>query len=348
MNVLQFNEVSNNNDNQVSTLKEDKIAKVYRSFLSTHKSNSKQTAKAYHERVTEFFELILDKQIEFISEQDVLNIERADIQNNYIDYLRWKGNSNNTIKTKLNSVRSFYNELLINNVILNPSILKFKLKDDVTHHEAMSNSELDKLYEHMLNERNLSLEKYLLSKTFLVTANRRSEVFGMTWKNSFSIKTDVNTGEEVHVIQVMSKGAKHRESPISKEFYEELQQLNDGREKVFNMSEKTFERSLDRFSNQINKKITMHSFKATAITLGYRATKDLEMVRQLGNHENILTTQKIYLKEEKSLVNQLSYHVSRNNDINLDEVSYTDLLDVIKNNHHLKEGVIMALRNKIN
>ncbi len=348
MNVLQQNEIIKSNTGQLSTLGETKVMKVYRSFISAHKINSKETAKAYQNRVTEFFELTTDKQIEFVTDQDVVNIERADIQNNYIDYLRWKGNSNNTIKTKLNSVRSFYNELLINNVNLNPSILKFKFKDDVTHHEAMTHSELSKLYEHMSKERNLSLEKYLLSKTFIITANRRSEVFGMTWKDSFAVRTDFDTGEEVHVILVTSKGGKKRESPISKEFYEELQQLNDGREKVFNMNEKTFERSLDRFSDKINKKITMHSFKATAITLGYRATKDLEMVRQLGNHENVLTTQKIYLKEEKSLVNQLSYHVSRNNDISLDEISHEELLDVINENPHLREGIIMVLRNKIN
>ena len=345
MKVLQRNELVNHRGDLIEVVKENKVAKVYRSFISFHEGNSLKTAKAYDDRIKEFFDLILNSEIEFVTESDVKGIERADIHNNYIDHLRWKGNSNNTIKAKLNSVRSFYNELLANNINVNPLILKFKLKDDVTHHESMTEDELNQLYEFMLNERFLALEKYLLSKTFRITADRRSELFNITWKDGFAIRNDINTGEEVNVIRVKAKGGKVRESPISKEFYNELQQLNKGQEKVFSLSEKTFERALGRFSKKINKKITIHSFKATAITLGYRSTKDLDLVRQLGNHENVLTTQKTYLREEKSLVNQLSYHSSLNDNINISDISHEDLLNIINSYPHIREGITMVLRN---
>lgn len=331
-------------EKELTTLKSYEVYEIYTSFLNMHKNNSKGTALEYNKRVREFFTLVLDKDIEYVSEEEVIGIKKKDIQNDYIEMLLAKGNSGKTIKDKLTSVKSFFNELLANDIKVNPMIFKITIATDVKHHNALSDSELEELFQFMKSQKYLGLEKYLLVKTLFTTGNRTTATFNMKWDENFIVKTEQTTGEKINVIRIKDKGNKWIEKPISQEYYEELQELNTGdSELVFNFNPKTIERALKKFSEHIGKKITPHSLKSTAITLGYRMSRDIELVRQLGGHSSIATTQ-IYLREEESLVNQLSYNMSRNIDESaLDELSHEELLEVIKANEDIKKAILMRL-----
>ncbi|MED3976096.1 site-specific integrase [Priestia megaterium] len=332
------------NEKEVSYVKDYVVYEIYTSFLNMHKNNSKGTALEYNKRVREFFTLVLDKDVEYVSEEDVLSIKKKDIQNEYIEMLLAKGNSGKTIKDKLTSVKSFYNELLSNDIKVNPMIFKIKIATDVKHHNALSESELAELFEFMKNQKYLGFEKYLLVKTLFTTGNRTTATFNMKWNENFVVRREPTTGENINVIRIKDKGNKWIEKPISLEYYEELQRLNTGdSEYVFDFSTKTLERALKKFSEHIGKKITPHGLKATAITLGFSKTKNIELVRQLGSHSSILTTQS-YLREEESLVNQLSYSMSKEIDESiLDKLSHEELLDFIKDNEDIKNAILMRL-----
>lgn len=321
---------------------DSEVYEVYKSFLSMHAINSLATEKNYDIRVREFFQLILGKKVEFLTADEIRSIKKRVVQMEYIDKLILRGNSFNTIETKLNSVASFYGELMANDIMVNPKTLKSNLPKDVTHHDALTKEELDSLFEFMKNEKELGIQKYLLVKMLFTTANRKTATVGLTsecgmsWNENFISRRDVNTGEDIVVVRVMDKGNKWSEKPISDEFYEELQQINDGREHVFSMNPKTLSRSLERFSKKLGRKITPHSLKATAITYGYAMTRDIELCRQLGGHKSITTTEG-YLNEEKSLVNQLSYRSSKPMDFSrLNELTHDELKELIKQNDDLK------------
>jgi site-specific recombinase XerD len=325
------------------------VLKVFESFLSMHKKNSERTANEYKSRVEEFFRMTLGKDVKFVTLEEIQSIKKADVQTKYIDALTEKGNSNNSIKTKLNSVRSFYNELLSNDLKVNPLIFKVKLPVEVTHHESLSREELEQLFEFMKDEKELAMEKYLLVKILFTTANRKtatvgvSSECGMTWEDNFVIRRDSETGEDIHVVRIKDKGNKWIEKPISDEFYDELQQINNGQKHVFNLNPKTLTRALERFSKQLGRKITAHSLKATAITLGYQMTKDIELCRQLGGHSSIATTE-IYIREEKSLTNQLSYNASRELDESmLEQLSHEELLEFINRHDDIKRAILLRL-----
>jgi site-specific recombinase XerC len=325
------------------------VMEVFKAFLSMHKKNSVKTMEDYQARVEEFFKMTLKKPIKFVTIEELHTIKAKDVQTKYIDELEKRGNCFNTIQTKLNSVRSFYNELLKNEIMVNPIIFKVKLPVEVNHHEALSRDELQLLFDHMKSEKELATEKYLLVKMMFTTANRRTATMGMktesgmTWEDNFVIRKDKVTGQEIHVVRVQDKGKKWIEKPISDEFYQELQQINKGQEYVFNMSSKTLARALERFSKKIDKKITPHSLKATAITIGYQMTKDIELCRQLGGHSSMVTTE-IYIREEKSLVNQLSYNMSREvDDSVLESLSHRELLDFINSNEDIKMAILLRL-----
>lgn len=322
---------------------------VFKSFLSQHGKNSTRTRDDYAHRVEEFFQMVLSKSVRHVTIEEIDLIKSVHVQLKYIDELERRGNGNNTIQTKLNSVRSFYNELLKNDIKVNPMIFKVKLPIEVKHHDSLTREELNDLFEFMKSERDLAMEKYLLIKMMFTTATRKTPTVGiktesgMTWKDNFVVRRDRNTGEAIHVVRVKEKGEKWQEKPISNEFYEELQQINNGQEYVFTLSSKTLQRSLERFSKRLGRKITPHSLKATAITLSYQMCKDIELCRQLGGHASIVTTE-IYLREEKSLVNQLSYNLSRNIDEDaLESLSHREILDLINDNTDIKMALLMRL-----
>lgn len=339
-------------EENVHSLKNYEINKVFNSFISLHTKNSERTAEEYSSRVNEFFQMTLGKNVNFVTLDEIKGIKKADVQTLYIDKLVERGNKFNSIQTKLNSVRSFYNEMLANTLEVNPMIFKVKLPKDVTHHESLERPELEMLFEFMKNQKELAMEKYLLVKMLFTTANRKtatmgiSKECGMTWEDNFSVMKDRVTGEEINVVKIIDKGQKEIEKPISKEFYDELQQINKGQKYVFEISPKTIQRALNSFSKVIGRKITVHSLKATAITLGYQMTKDIELCRQLGGHSSIMTTE-IYIREEKSLISQLSYNMSKElDDSLLDSLSHSELLDFIKSNEDIRTILLTRLDRK--
>jgi hypothetical protein len=91
----------------------------------------------------------------------------------------------------------------------------------------------------------------------------------------------------------------------------------------------------------IGKNITAHCLKVTAITLGYKMTKDIELCRQLGGHASIATTG-IYLREEKDYTKQLSYNMGRRfTGSILDYMSVDEVIKVIEENDEIKNSIIM-------
>lgn len=331
-------------EGNVVPLRNPIVQEVYQSYIAMHRMKSMRTAEEYDSRIKEFFKLTLKKDIAFIEPEEIIELHKKDVIKDFVMEQSRKGNKNSTIITKLNSVRSFYNELLANNVKVNPKTLDIKLPKGVKHHEALSLEELQSLYDFMKNEKELGEIKYLLFKTMFVTGNRISETLSMTWKENFIVQKDENIGVDVHVVKVLGKGGKWNYKPISDEFYEELQQLNNGQEEVFPISIKTVRRSLARFTKQLGRKITPHSFKATAITLGYKMSKDINLCKQLGSHSSTATTE-IYLRDEDSFVNQLSYNMSLDfDDSVLDDMSKEELLDIIKSNEDIKYTILMRMR----
>lgn len=330
--------------------REYSVQAVYKSYLNLHSRNSNNTAKSYDKRVREFFRLILSKDIESITLEDIQSIKSMDVQNEYVERLIENGNSGNTIETKLHSVKSFYDELLKNDMNVNPMVLKVKLKKEIKHTQALTEEELFGLYEFMKKEKD-GLEKYLLTKTLFLTAQRKMATLRMTWKDNFIKKRDSITGEMIWVIRVLDKGKQWKERPISNDFYEELQQLNQGQEMVFPIHSqrnayKRYERSLKKYGEIINKNLSFHTMKATSITIGWKMSKDLILCKQLGGHANSATTE-IYINEEKSLTNQLSYGLSKSVDYSiLNDLTHDELLSFINENEDIKNMIVMRLSHK--
>ncbi|URJ76343.1 tyrosine-type recombinase/integrase (plasmid) [Bacillus velezensis] len=327
------------------------VQDVYESFLSAHKRNSIKTFEEYNRRIVEFFQLTIQKHISNVTLQDIQSIKHSDIQTKYVDVLLERNNSANSILTKLHSVKSFYDDLLKNDLQVNPVSLKVRLKKDVKHHEALDIDEYRGLLDFMKEEKD-GEEKYLYTKALFHTGQRRSATQYMRWEESFIQKKDSITGDYVWLIRVRDKGKQWKETPISDDFYNEIQLLNKGQEFVFEELSKSgaikrYERSLKKYGKKIGKSLSIHCMKATAITIGWEMSRDMNLCKQLGGHSSWATTE-IYIREEKSFTNQLSYSMSSDlDDSILDGLSHQELLDVIKKNEDIKNRLLIRLnKNK--
>lgn len=340
--------VNDSNAVRVENIRNMVVQDIWKAFMKTHKRNSFETARGYDTKIREFFKLITGKDIEFLTVDDIQGIMSKDVKNKYVDVLLERSNKADTIKTKLHCVKSFYDELLKNEIQVNPMALKIKFKKSVKHHEALSLDEYLNLVEFMKDEDD-GLEKYLYTKLLFQTGGRKTATVNLTWDN-FSIKKDLETGKNIWVINFVGKGQKDTDKPISDEFYEELRQLESP--KLFPVlseskgSYKRYERSLKKYGKMIGKdNISIHTLKATSITIGYMLTKDINLCKQLGSHESLATTE-IYLKPEKAYTKQLSYNMSRELDESiLDNMPHEELLKFIKSNEDIKMSILMRMGN---
>lgn len=334
----------NENLSKTKLLKPRKSAwSVYDTFIKHLENNSKDTARAYDQRIREFFTMTAGTDIERLSIEDIKAIDNSMVKKYYVDVLlNQRGNKEGTIITKLNTVSSYFQELQVAGHNVNHKVLKVKLKTVTSHHKSLSHDELYDLFDFLKAEKQLGMTKYLAAKTLYVTANRKSAVFGMKWSD-IKVKKDIDTGDSVYVIELIDKGKVVSNKPISNDFYEELlnikSETDTGEDLVFKIHPKTFERTIKKFDEDIS----IHSFKATAITLGYQMTKDLNLCKQLGNHSQLATTE-IYIRDEKSYTKQLSYLSGANTDDQLlKEMGHAELMEFIEENKDIKRIIVSRL-----
>ena len=320
----------------------NEVSDIYDSFIRNNYRNSQKTGEEYARRIEEFCNMVFDKSVKFVTAEEFSQLKSVDIESRYVQKLEGNGNSNSTITTKLRSVKSFTTELSRNDISVNPAIFNIKIKKTTKHHQALSKDELMDMYEFMKAESVMGTEKYLIAKTLFITGNRRTATFNMNWSD-IEKKCDVS-GAEVWVITVKDKGGKVVEKPIADEFYEELCQLKGESEKVFTMNPKTFWRSIKKYGAVIDKDITIHSLKATALTLGYQMTKDINLCKQLGSHSSIATTE-LYIKEEKSYSNQISFLTSSTQDDSiLDSMTHEEMIQFLEENQDIRNLIVNRLK----
>lgn len=330
------------------TLLGNEIFDIFKTFIESNERNSKRTAVEYENRVREFFQFMFRKDVEDVTVNDVKKIKPKDVES-FVGSCLSKGNSNSTIQTKVRSVKSFFKELSRNGIRVNVDIFTVKLKNQTKHHDALYNmAEVEKLYEFAKGRVNFPDEQYLYIKSLFITANRMESMFKLKWTD-IKKKFDYATGESVWVVVVIDKGNKEISKPITEEFYNELLSLKVDDDLIFkNISESTIRRTMKAFSRILDdgRDITIHGIKASALTIAYKMCKDINKVKQLGSHSSISTTE-IYVREEESYTEQLSYLLGKRIDFEkVNQLSHEELLNIVMSNEEIKFAVALKAQQK--
>lgn len=319
---------------------EDEVFEIYKTFIEGRAS--KKTAEEYDRRVREFANFLFGKKVEHLKTKDVESLRLKHVET-FVNHLRAKGNSESTILTKIRSVKSFFVKLKKNGLNIQMEIFDIDAKQvEKKHHNALYTiEEVNALFEFIKNSQSTNREELLMCvKTMFVTGNRVSSVLGMKWTDITQEK-DMKTGELVWVTHVLDKGSQKVEKPITNEFYEELSSVKiEGEEKIFpNIAKHNIKYIIKKFGKSIGRELTVHSIKGSALTVAYKRTKDLNKVKQLGSHASVSTTE-IYVKEEKSYTDQLSYSLFKPIDVEaVKSLSKERLLEIILESEDLLYAV---------
>lgn len=325
-------------------LLDDEVFEIYKTFIEGR--TSKKTAEEYDRRVREFVEFLFGKNIEHLKTKDVESLRLKHVET-FVNHLRAKGNSESTILTKIRSVKSFFVKLKKNGLNIQIEIFDIDAKQvEKKHYDALySMEEVNALFDFIDNSQSSNREELLMCvKTMFVTANRVSSILEMKWSDITQEK-DMKTGGLVWVTHVLDKGNKKIEKPITNEFYDELSTIRvEGEEKIFpNIAKHNVKYIVKKFGKSIGRDLTVHGIKGSALTVAYKRTKDLNKVKQLGSHASVSTTE-IYVKEEKSYTDQLSYSLFQPVDIEaIKKLSKEKLLEIILGS----EDLLYAVSSKI-
>lgn len=264
------------------------------------KYESTSTSEAYGRDIKDFFKLMRNKEIEFLSKED-MKIELEDIED-FVIKLKDSGKySNSTINRKIVAIRkllSYLNSKKINEEKIVKDISYFsqiqREMDDTESYGILSVEESYRFAQLAKEERVKGEIKSLFFLFALDTALRKDEILSLKWSN---IREEEG---RIRIIGV-GKGNKEFRKEISNEFYERLLTLKKDKERVFDISVNSIDDSFRRIREKMElpkeRKIVFHSIRKSGVTFVHRITKDPFATMKYANHKSFNTTQ-IYLEED--------------------------------------------------
>ena len=307
-------------------------------YLGELRMHSEKTAINYETHIRQFFKVMKNKEIEYLTTED-LKIKRNDVLK-YRQILQdQEGYKNNTINQKLAAVKSLYDNLKANDYEVNPSVFKVKkLKENVDSYGHLSQTEADRIsYWVLENESTKPYLKHCLIQFATRTSFRLDEILRIEW-DDFKLK------DGYCEVTCIGKGQKERTTSFSMTLYNKLMKLKEENKKYKNSesTNKVFVVSKDAINDMMkriregmgleDRNIVFHSFRGIAIDK-LVSEEGLEAAIEYSGHSNYDVMIKHYVNLKKDL--------SKSPGIRMDEEidwSFVDGLSLENLKEFIKQG----------
>lgn len=329
-----------------------------RDFEEYYDNQQSKTQLAYESDVRLFFRIVKGK--EKGSELEYLSLEDLQLTLDDLEYFKQKlcdmrnedgkyTYTNKSVNRKLSAIKSFLcsmakkkinGEPLIKDVSFLSLVTSEKVKD--SHYGAFSVEEVFEFAEWAWkNEREKGDIKRLAILFSLDTCIRKSALLRLKW-------TDISEKDDGYEVKGIDKGNSEFRQLISKEFYNELLTIKDGKSPyVFNISVDSIDSMMGRYRKAFNvpreRRLVWHSIRKSGIMFRFRLTNDILEAKRAANHKSIVTTQ-IYLESED--YGQIGA-VSSSGKIDMELYKKTDLQTLIESIGMMKKDSILILNMKI-
>ncbi|MCK8816019.1 tyrosine-type recombinase/integrase [Natroniella sulfidigena] len=280
------------------------ILREYQNWLKEDAKTDK-TIENYRTDVKGFLEWIGSK-------VDLEQLRRADFRN-YFHHLRERAFAVSTINKKVNSLRSFNDYLLeeeiISKKLVYPEKDRIKIaKGSNSNIEIFSADEVERILSY-LDREEISQRDRMIVHLLLYTGIRVGELVEIRLKH-----LDLLVGE----LKVVGKGSKYREIPLNQKVRKSIrsylqEERNNSKYKESDyliLTQRSPKAHRDTINNLLNKigdevdlKVYPHKFRHTCFTILIRKGVDIATVSELAGHSSIETTHRYYLstsKEEKA------------------------------------------------
>lgn len=255
-------------------------------FLKVELNYSGLTIKSYQLDLTDFFEYIESKKINY------LTITNHDVRG-YLKYLDSCNLKNSTISRRISTLRTFYNYLVDENIVENNvfhNVKNPKLEKKLPNY--LNYNEMEELLESIDISTTEGLEKRLLIEMFYSTGCRVSEMINVKISDiDFTNKTIriMGKGSKERIVYFGDYASKYLDNYLSKVKCDKYLFTNKKGEKLtINEVEQIVKDIMKHIS--IKTHVTPHTLRHTFATHLLNNGADIKTVQELLGHANLSTT----------------------------------------------------------
>ena len=255
-------------------------------FLKFELNYSELTIKSYQLDLTDFFEYIESKKINY------LTITNHDVRG-YLKYLDSCNLKNSTISRRISTLRTFYNYLVDENIVENNvfhNVKNPKLEKKLPNY--LNYNEMEELLESIDISTTEGLEKRLLIEMFYSTGCRVSEMINVKISDiDFTNKTIriMGKGSKERIVYFGDYASKYLDNYLSKVKCDKYLFTNKKGEKLtINEVEQIVKDIMKHIS--IKTHVTPHTLRHTFATHLLNNGADIKTVQELLGHANLSTT----------------------------------------------------------
>jgi tyrosine recombinase xerC len=255
-------------------------------FLKVELNYSELTIKSYQLDLTDFFEYIESKKINY------LTITNHDVRG-YLKYLDSCNLKNSTISRRISTLRTFYNYLVDENIVENNvfhNVRNPKLEKKLPNY--LNYNEMEELLESIDISTTEGLEKRLLIEMFYSTGCRVSEMINVKISDiDFTNKTIriMGKGSKERIVYFGDYASKYLDNYLSKVKCDKYLFTNKKGEKLtINEVEQIVKDIMKHIS--IKTHVTPHTLRHTFATHLLNNGADIKTVQELLGHANLSTT----------------------------------------------------------
>lgn len=255
-------------------------------FLKVELNYSELTIKSYQLDLTDFFEYIESKKINY------LTITNHDVRG-YLKYLDSCNLKNSTISRRISTLRTFYNYLVDENIVENNvfhNVKNPKLEKKLPNY--LNYNEMEELLESIDISTTEGLEKRLLIEMFYSTGCRVSEMINVKISDiDFTNKTIriMGKGSKERMVYFGDYASKYLDNYLSKVKCDKYLFTNKKGEKLtINEVEQIVKDIMKNIS--IKTHVTPHTLRHTFATHLLNNGADIKTVQELLGHANLSTT----------------------------------------------------------
>lgn len=306
-------------------------------FLKDKEVKSHLTSGAYEDDIRSFFRFVLNKNIEDLSNNDLINFDIDDITS--FRNIMLQQYSASTVNRKISSMRSLYHRLSaikeLRDIGVDESIFNVdRAEGEVNGYGSLTWDEAKEMIDRSKNHPN-GIQKSLIVEIAARTGFRIESILSITWNDFY-----YDNKNEIWIIEIIGKRSKVDKKPIKSEFYSRILELkhdfNNENDKIFSLTSKTMRETIKKLCAEMKidprRNITFHSLKKMGVNYILETTGDVKAAQRYANHSNAATTLNAYAQFNEHLEEMPSLRMGEDVDISeLALLSKEDLLSLIAN-----------------